>query len=272
VALGKVSVKTIGSLTFKGHPVQLDEDALTDKVRALVVVSGIFSTTGAGPFMADVAIVAEPLADTSTAGHRDIGVKARLRVSIRPERGSDPRFAEDTAGVGQTQFIDGGDLDADTVFERLAERTTADLVQAYVRRQKLWESDVPGLRAALVDSDTDTRLEAIRIVGARKLHALAGPIVHLLSDEDEDIRDTALGALVAMREPGVVKALADSHQLRDTREVRKVIDAIATLGGREAEEYLGFVAETHDDEDIRDMAKSALERLRSRAGKTKPTR
>jgi hypothetical protein len=49
--------------------------------------------------------------------------------------------------------------------------------------------------------------------------------------------------------------------MRDTREMRKVLDAIATLGGSEAQDYLAFVAETHDDEEIRTMAKAALERL-----------
>jgi hypothetical protein len=51
----------------------------------------------------------------------------------------------------------------------------------------------------------------------------------------------------------------------------KVLDAIGSLGGREAEEYLGFVAETHDDEDIRGMAKEALERLHRREGTSRPT-
>jgi hypothetical protein len=85
--------------------------------------------------------------------------------------------------------------------------------------------------------------------------------LHLLSDEDENVRDAALGTLVALHERGAVKVLAQSRQMRDAREMRKILDAIATLGGREAQEYLSFVAETHDDEEIRDMAKAALDRL-----------
>jgi len=41
--------------------------------------------------------------------------------------------------------------------------------------------------------------------------------------------------------------------------MRKILDAIATLGGGEARDYLSFVAETHDDEEIRTMAAEALE-------------
>ena len=52
----------------------------------------------------------------------------------------------------------------------------------------------------------------------------------------------------------------------------KILDAIATLGGREAQEYLSFVAETHDDAEIRAMAKAAIERLSRRSGLGQPTK
>jgi hypothetical protein len=52
--------------------------------------------------------------------------------------------------------------------------------------------------------------------------------------------------------------------MKDRREVRKIIDALATLGGQEAADYLSFVADAHEDEEIRTMAKAALLRLRSR--------
>jgi HEAT repeat protein len=97
-------------------------------------------------------------------------------------------------------------------------------------------------------------------------------ILGLLADEDEAVRDAALGALVEMRERSAVKALAESRPMRDVREMRKVLDAIATLGGREAMDYLAFVAETHDEEDIRAMAKEALERLKRRSETLSPTK
>jgi hypothetical protein len=53
--------------------------------------------------------------------------------------------------------------------------------------------------------------------------------------------------------------------MRDRREMRKILDAIAMLGGQEAAEYLSFVADAHEDEEIRQMAKQALERLKRHA-------
>jgi hypothetical protein len=46
--------------------------------------------------------------------------------------------------------------------------------------------------------------------------------------------------------------------------MRKIIDALASLGGQEATDYLSFVADAHEDEEIRNMAKAALLRSRSR--------
>jgi hypothetical protein len=54
--------------------------------------------------------------------------------------------------------------------------------------------------------------------------------------------------------------------------MRKIVDAIATLGGSEARDYLSFVAETHDDEEIRAMAKEALERLLRHSEQKQPTK
>ena len=52
--------------------------------------------------------------------------------------------------------------------------------------------------------------------------------------------------------------------MRDRREMRKILDAIATLGGKEASEYLSFVAEGHDDPEIRELAAAARARLQRR--------
>jgi hypothetical protein len=51
----------------------------------------------------------------------------------------------------------------------------------------------------------------------------------------------------------------------------KILEAIAALGGDEARDYLGFVAESHDDEDIRALAADARRRLQQRtdAGRRK---
>ena len=46
--------------------------------------------------------------------------------------------------------------------------------------------------------------------------------------------------------------------------MRKIIEAISILGGQEADEYLSFVAATHDDDEIRAEAAAARARLQRR--------
>ena len=58
-----------------------------------------------------------------------------------------------------------------------------------------------------------------------------------------------------MRDRRAVRELTQSRSLRDRREMRKIIEAISILGGQEADEYLSFVAATHDDDEIRDRGR-----------------
>ena len=106
--------------------------------------------------------------------------------------------------------------------------------------------------------------EAIRIAGERQLRDEVPTLLKLLGDDDESVRDAALGALIAMRDRRAVRELTQSRSLRDRREMRKIIEAISILGGQEADEYLSFVAATHDDDEIRTEAAAARARLQRR--------
>jgi hypothetical protein len=259
-ALGPVSVKPIPAVDVRGQAVHIDEGQLAAKVKSVLAQAGVFAEAQPKRATVAVALEAQPFAE-GNAEALEMGVKLRLRMTIRPEGAALARFSEDVAAMGQAP-LDTHDVgEAKAAFQRLAERTAEDLVQAYVARLKLWSGDAKAVATALGASDSDLRVEALRIVGARKLREQVPVVIRLLADEDEGVRDAALGTLVALRERGAVKALAESRPMRDTREMRKVLDAIATLGGSEAQDYLAFVAETHDDEEIRAMAKAALERL-----------
>ncbi len=253
-------------MSFRGTEFHLDEPRLAEKVRSVLTGAGIFAELAspvAQQSSANVRVEVQALSDGSSE-HPEIGVRLRLRIAVRPQGASPVRFNEDLLATGQVP-LPAGEVDHPTEsFQRLAERTVEDLLLSYVARQRLWVAKVPEVKSALESRDTDLRVEALRIIGARKLREEVPDILGLLADEDEAVRDAALGALVEMRERSAVKALAESRPMRDVREMRKVLDAIATLGGREATDYLAFVAETHDDEDIRAMAKEALERLKRR--------
>jgi hypothetical protein len=143
-------------------------------------------------------------------------------------------------------------------------RIAHDLVEGVATRRRLQEGSPSAVHAALVGDAGDLREEAIRIIGERQLRDEVPTLLKLLGDQDETVRDAALGALIAMRERRAVHELTQSRSLRDRREMRKIIEAIAILGGQEADEYLSFIAATHDDDEIRADAAAARARMQRR--------
>jgi len=262
--LGAVVVKAPDTVSLGPKQLRIDEGRLASEVESKLREANIFVAPKTGAAMANVRLTAEGFVEGS-ALDPVLGVKVRLGISVRPWSKEHERYGEDVLAIGQAKVDETTVLAADSPLQRLVEHTAEDLLQAYVRRQKLWRADQSEVAVALASDDRDLRVEALRVIGKRKLGRLSASVLLLLTDADEAVRDAALGALVALGDRSVIKALADSHQMRDTREMRKVLDAIGTLGGQEAQEYLSFVAETHDDEEIRDMAKEALDRLRRRA-------
>lgn len=270
-ALGQVQVKPIPAVELLGRSVSLDERALQNKITAQLAQSGVFDPGASARATATVTLEALPFAEGSVEAI-EIGIKLRLRLTLRPEGRVAARFTEDVAAVGQAPLASPSADGAQQALQRLAERTADDLVRGYIDRQNLWTGQATVVAAALASTDTDLKTEALRVVGARRLHQLAPTVMRLLVDEDEGIRDAALGAVVALRDRSAVKTLATSRQMRDTREMRKVVHAMAVLGGAEARDYLAFVAETHDDEEIRGLAKGALDRLGSQSAHPQPTK
>lgn len=124
---------------------------------------------------------------------------------------------------------------------------------------------------ALAVKDVERLVAAVGVVANRKIKAAQGALVKLLHHKEQRISDRAVGALVALGDPSVVKHLTRLAKFSDTERMAKVLDAIGTLGGKEATQYLEFVATGHEDEDIRNMASEALQRM-ARAGKQKTRR
>ena len=111
---------------------------------------------------------------------------------------------------------------------------------------------------------------AIRVAGERRLRDEVPVLLELLENPSEAVRDAALGALIQIGDRRAVTALAKSRSMKDRREMRKILDAISILGGDEALDYLSFVAESHDDEEIRGLAAAAKGRLERRQKSPSP--
>ncbi len=252
--LGSVQVTLLSDSDAKPG---LDRAALADRVRTrLLALFAPALPDATGP-LANVRVdVASEF--VSVPGKTAARARARLRIDIHPEGSAAPRFREN--GEFQAERTSTPEA-ALTTLRGLVEQSLDDLVGAYLARQRLWLGDVNQVKAALEGGGGELRLEAIRVVAERRLLDQVPALLRLLSDEDEVTRDTALGALVRLRERRAVAELTRSRSMRDRRELRKIIDAVAAIGGKEATDYLSFVADAHEDEELRIMARAALQRL-----------
>jgi hypothetical protein len=220
-------------------------------------------SSGTGPgTLRIMGLVATEMVEVDRKGLCRAGVS--LKVDTRP---SDAPGAldEDLSATGEERFeiTAAGGPDRGALAQRLAERTATDLLSGLLARARLRRATPAELHAAIVGDGGagPVREEAIRLAGQRGLTAEAPALLPLLDDPEESIRDAALGALIALRDQRAVAQLARHRSLRDRREMTKILEAISQIGGEEAEQYLSFVADAHEDADIRQQAREAHDRV-----------
>jgi hypothetical protein len=264
--LGPVAVNDLTAGEAVPPEARLDARALTAELESRLRSAGIFAPAGADAGAHPIARVRVDLATEEVRGEGKAAARAsvRFRIDTRPAGLSWPHWNEDVQAGAETVYPLDPAPDRKAVFSKLASRLLGDLAGPYVARQRLWRGGEGEISAALSVDAGETRTEAIHVVAERRLTSQVPALLKLLSNDEETVRDAALGALVELRERRAVSEIAKQRSMRDQREMRKILDAIATLGGDEAVEYLSFVAEAHEDEEIKQMAKRALERLKRR--------
>jgi hypothetical protein len=268
--LGPVTVRDMTAEVGGPQGVVMNVEAVAAETRRTLAGAGVFQ---ASPTDAAAAVVARVriefgLEDVQLPDKGAARAAVRLRIDTRPSDVADRRFNEDVQAGSESQYaIDPktGGPDRQALFTKLVSRTVQDLLAGYLARQKLWTGDPASVRPLLTADAGELTLEAIRAVGERKLTSETPALLKLLENGDEAVRDAALGALVELRERKAVTVLAEQRSMRDKREMRKILDAIAVLGGEEAADYLGFVADGHEDPEIKAMAAEARRRLLRRA-------
>lgn len=254
------------TIQVEGGEASIDEVGLAQGLRAQFEASGLTVAPDGGGAMATVRVLGRVATEIVEAERKGLCRAAvSLAISTRPNDAPGALNEEISAG-GEEKFEVGPGLDRRALAAALAERTARDLLGAFLQRTRLRTADSAAIHAALSgDAGTPLREEAIRQVGLRHLTDEAPRLLVLLDDPDEATRDTALGALIALRDTRAVAKLTRDRSLRDRHEMLKMMDAISLIGGSEAADYLAFVAESHDDAEIRQAAHEARDRLLRRA-------
>jgi hypothetical protein len=273
--LGPVSVR---DLTPSGEaPAHVDVEALARALRARLLATGQFAADAADAGAPRAVTRADVLVTLEGAEVDDKGVaRAHVLVHLETRPASAPgAISERLEGTGERGYAvprpskAGKDepvaAPRDALYEGLVQRVAGDLFTELGARRRLHEGSPEALHAALASDGGELRLEAISAVRERRITNEAPALLALLDDPDETTRDAALGALITLGDRRAVPALTHSRSLRDRHELHKIIEALAILGGQEADDYLSFVASSHDDEAIRAEAAAARARLMRRA-------
>ena len=268
--LGPVTVEDLTPDQARPPGVTLDVAALSAEARTILARAGVFQiakTDAAAPVLARVRIEVG-LEDVGAGDKGAARAALRLRIDTRPSDVAERRFNEDVQAGAESQYpvVDGKPPERGPMYTKLVNRLLADVLNDYLTRQKLYAGDPKAVQSAMQADGGDLMVEAIRAVGERKLASETPRLLQLLEHPDEPVRDAALGALVELKERKAVSVLAAQRSMRDKREMRKILDAIATLGGAEAADYLSFVADGHEDPEIKEMAKAAKQRMDRKAG------
>jgi hypothetical protein len=149
--------------------------------------------------------------------------------------------------------------------QALVECALGDAARSLIEKQAVRRGDEAAVLRALDGADPAVRQVAFATVAERQLRAAAPRLLEMLKSDDELVRDGAIGALVALREPRAVKALTELAEFRDLDMMRRIIDAVGAIGGEDARAYLELVAAGHEVSAVRDLATAALSRLNRRS-------
>ena len=281
----------VGSVTLRDAtpdgvlPGALDFGDLETSLRGRLVASGLFPAADGGAAIPLLRLRGEIAFDGAEVEEKGVA-RAMVRLWLDTRPSDAPGAIEETlAGEGEQVYpitrAPAGKRALGAVrtpapdekralFAKLVQRVASDLIDGFVARERLRSAPAAAVVAALHADGGDLLEPAIRIAGERRLRDQVPVLLELLDNPNETVRDAALGALIQIGDRRAVTALTKSRSLRDRREMRKILDAIAILGGDEALDYLSFVAASHDDEEIRSLAAAAKARLERRQAAGKP--
>jgi hypothetical protein len=119
------------------------------------------------------------------------------------------------------------------------------------------------LIADLQSADPEVRDSAVQELGERKDPRSFDALVKALADSDERVVRRAIGALEQLGDPRALLPLIDASRVTDAADAMRLIDLGERLGGADAFYFLAVIAEGHQNTQVRERARRALEKVDS---------
>jgi hypothetical protein len=257
-------VDVVPSRTFDGLPVP--EAARAREVAARVLeASGTF-VTSAGAFVPDAARYRASV--TIVEANPGGAWRGRARVVVEMSLRADPRPEGSTVELRARGEADGEATTRGGVLQELAERAVERAAERLVQRHALAARPAAELLPMLADATVDAELKRwlVELLGERRAGEAVPAIAPLLRSDDPATARGALLALARIGHPAAVAPLVDLMDLEDDTLTREVVDAVATIGGADAQAFLFTLSTGHPTVRIREAASAALATVERRAG------
>ncbi len=168
----------------------------------------------------------------------------------------------------ETTLLATAELGGDQTLEKLLEKGLADLAAALKDLVRVAEGNRDTWLRGLRSPEMDVQILSAHLLGDAKQRDAVKPLSELLSDPRERVADTAAEALVSIGDPKGVPAIIQSIKRGDLRSEVRAIETIGRLGGDEAEAYLEMTAVGHEIEEVRQISRGLLEKLRESGAKS----
>ena len=107
----------------------------------------------------------------------------------------------------------------------------------------------------------DEQLFALRLLGLRKAREAVPAIGRLLEDPRIQVVEAAAEVLAEIGDERAVPFLVQGMRRRDLRSEVRAIEAMGSIGGKEAEAYLEMTAVGHEVPEVRALSKNLLKQM-----------
>jgi HEAT repeats len=118
---------------------------------------------------------------------------------------------------------------------------------------------VQGLEA----SEPDVQVLALRLIGRGRIKQAVPAVARLLEDPREQVAEVAAETLMLIGDQRAVPLLIASVRRGDLRSEVRAIEAMAKIGGDEAQAYLEMIALGHEIQEVRNLATELLKQQNS---------
>lgn len=196
----------------------------------------------------------------------DIGCAVTARVVW--EQGDDLAASAD---VLAQRPIKAGDRDnLDGLIAEHVERAVIQAAQVVAAKETLRTASEAEILAAMGGDDQELVAWALTVAAKRGMKSAVDPAIALLASRSRMVVDAAIGALANLHARRAVPSLTALSDPDDAIRTRTLIEALAVIGGDDAEVFLDYVASGHPDPAIRHQAKDALAHIRTPTAQSSP--